>query len=208
MTAISRFVPSRPRSLVRSRTAAAMFGVALIGLGSATPLHAQSTEGPSLVVLVRHGEKAPEPAADPVLSAAGQERAKALLEAMSGSVPTAVIVSATTRTSSTAAPLAAKFGITPKTISLAGGTATHVQAVADAVRGSRGVVVVVGHSNTIPAIVKALGGPALPDLCDASYSTMFLLQPGQDGKPAQVVRAQYGVADPPAAATCGTMRSP
>ncbi|MES2522868.1 MAG: histidine phosphatase family protein [Gemmatimonadota bacterium] len=196
----------RPRA-PRSRTLAALAGAAVFAFSTPTVVRAQAAEGPSLVVLVRHGEKAPEPAADPVLSAAGQERAKALLEAMSGTQPTAVIVSATTRTASTAAPLAAKFGITPKTISLGGGTPTHVQAVADAVRASRGVVVVVGHSNTIPAIVKALGGPAMPDLCDASYATMFLLQPAKDGKPAQVVRAQYGLADPPAATACGTMQS-
>lgn len=205
-TAPSRVVLASARSRARSRVGAALLGAALFTLGAAAPLRAQA-DGPSLVVLVRHGEKAPEPAADPVLSAAGQERAQALLDAMAGTQPTAVIVSATTRTASTAAPLAAKFGITPRTISLGGGTAAHVQAVADAVRASRGVVVVVGHSNTIPAIVKALGGPALPDLCDASYATMFVMQPARDGKPAQVVRTAYGVADPPTASACGTMQS-
>jgi phosphohistidine phosphatase SixA len=167
-------------------------------------LRAQAT-GPSLVILVRHAEKAPEPAGDPPLSVGGAERAKALLEALGNSQPSSIIVSPTKRTAETAAPLAAKFGITPQVVPLTGGGPAHVAAVADAVRGRQGVVVVVGHSNTIPAIVKALGGPALPDLCDASYATMFVLQPAKDGKPATVVRAQYGAADPPGAATCAGM---
>jgi phosphohistidine phosphatase SixA len=198
---------SRPARLRKhTRTLATLFAVATVSVGVPASSRAQSTEGPSLVVLVRHGEKAPEPAADPNLSAAGQERARALLDAMMYGGPSAVIVTATRRTAETAAPLAAKFGITPQVISLTGGGAAHVNAVADAVRKSRGVVVVVGHSNTIPAIVKALGGPALPDLCDSSYATMFVLQPGKDGRPASVVRAQYGAADPATATGCPTMQ--
>ncbi len=131
----------------------------------------------------------------------------ALLEALSNMQPSAIIVSSTRRTAESAAPLAARYALTPQVISLTGGGAAHVAAVADAVRSKRGIVVVIGHSNTVPAIVKALGGPALPDLCDASYSTLFLLQPATDGKPAQLVRARYGAADPPNAASCATMPS-
>lgn len=196
------------RAPVRARTLATLLAVATLSAGVPASLHAQATEGPSLVVLVRHGEKAPEPAADPTLSAAGQERAKALLEALAHLQPSAIVVTATRRTAETAAPLAANFGITPQVMALAGGTANHVNAVADAVRKARGVVVVVGHSNTIPALVKALGGPSLPDLCDSSYATMFVLQPAKDGTPASVVRAGYGAADPPAATGCPAMMPP
>ena len=198
---------SRP-VLVRTRVFATLFAVATLSAGAPGAVRAQSAEGPSLVVLVRHAEKAAEPAADPDLSPAGQERAKALLDALQHVQPSSIIVSATRRTGQTAAPLASKFKAPTYIVSLAGGTATHVNAVADAVRKLRGVVVVVGHSNTVPAIVKALGGPALPDLCDSSYATMFLLQPGKDGKAASVVRAQYGAADPAAATGCPAMMPP
>lgn len=184
--------------------ALASFAASLFTFGAAPVAAAQST-GPSLVILVRHGEKVTEPAADPTLSAAGQERAKALVDALGATVPSAIITSATQRTNQTAAPLAAKHGLTPQVISLAGGGATHVNAVADAVRKARGVVVVVGHSNTVPAIVKALGGPALPDLCDASYATLFVLQPAAGGQPASLVRAQYGTADAAGASSCAAM---
>jgi hypothetical protein len=70
---------------------------------------------------------------------------------------------------------------------------------------AKGVVLVVGHSNTVPAIVNALGGPKLPELCDASYATIFLLTPAANGLPVQLVRASYGAPDAPAAANCAGM---
>jgi len=193
----------RARALSRRAFSLAAAGLAL-SFAAGAPLAAQSS-GPTLVVLVRHGEKAAEPAGDPPLSAAGQARAEALLDALAHNPPIAIFVSPTKRTHETAQFVAGKFGVKPTAISLAGGGAAHVAAVAAAVLKQRGVVLVVGHSNTIPAIVKALGGPALPDLCDASYATMFVLQPGTDGKPATLVRAHYGAADPALGAGCAPM---
>lgn len=173
---------------------------------AAPPAVAQPAAGPSLVVLVRHGEKAPVPGDDPPLSAAGQARARALDSALAHLSPSAIVVSTRRRTVETAAAVRARTGVTPTVVSLEGGGAAHVQAVARAVRAARGTVLVVGHSNTIPAVVTALGGPPLPDLCDASYATLFLVQPSAaaDGK-AVVVRAQYGAADPPGASACPGM---
>ena len=196
----------------RTRTIAALAAVATFSAGAPVALKAQAAGGPTVVVLVRHAEKATEPAGDPPLSASGTERAKALLEywvtTYKDAPPSAIIVSPTRRTAETAAPLAAKFGITPEAIPLTGGGAAHVDAVANAVRGKQGMVVVVGHSNTIPAIVTALGGPAMPDLCDSSYSNMFILHPAKDGKPAVVLASKYGAADPAVATGCPAMRPP
>ena len=160
--------------------------------------------GPSLVVLVRHAEKATAPASDPDLSAAGVDRARALADALVNLAPTAIIVTPTRRTAQTAEPLAKKYGVTPETVPLAGGQ-KHIDAVAEAVMKHEGVVVVVGHSNTIPAIIKALGGPEMPDLCDSEYNNVFVLKPGVDGKPAELIRAQYGAPDPPRAADCAAL---
>ena len=44
--------------------------------------------------------------------------------------------------------------------------------------------------------------PKLPDLCDASYATLFVLTPGAPGTVAQVIRGQYGAADGPLPASC------
>lgn len=149
---------------------------------------------PSLVVLVRHGEKATVGGSDPSLSDAGKARAQALADALAMTTPNAIIVTSLKRTAETAAVVASKTGVALTVITIGAG-ATHIADVATAVRKATGVVLVVGHSNTVPAIVTALGGPMLPDICDSSYATMFVLTPGADGKAAQVVLTQYGVAD-------------
>jgi broad specificity phosphatase PhoE len=165
------------------------------------PLAAQ----PSMVVLVRHGEKATVGGSDPSLSEAGVARAQALAGALTMLTPNAIVVSSLKRTGETAAVVVSKTGVVPTVIPIDGGGAAHVAAVAAAVRAARGIVLVVGHSNTVPAIVTALGGPSLPDLCDASYATLFVLTPGQAGAAAQVVRAQYGAPDGPLPVSCTGM---
>ena len=159
-------------------------------LGAAHAVSAQ--QGPSLVVLVRHAEKAAQPVADPALTEAGLARALALADAVAHAAPTAIIVTATKRTADTAIPSATKFGVTPQVISLVGGSTAHITAVADAVRKQSGVVLVIGHSNTIPAIIRALGGPTLLDICDSTYNLLFILLPARDGLPAMLVVGQYG----------------
>ncbi len=170
-------------------------------------MRAQATagDGPSLVVLVRHAEKVSATDPDPSLSVAGYARAKALVEALQDATPNAIVVTSRKRTAETAADVAVKFGITPVVVPLEGAMARHIGAVATAVRAQRGVVLVIGHSNTTPAIVKALGGPALPDICDASYATLYVLQPGRNGAPATLVTGQYGAPDPAGATTCAEM---
>ena len=161
----------------------------------------RAQDGPALVVLVRHAEKAAQPADDPSLTDAGRERAAALATAVAHAPPSAIIVSSRKRTAETGVPTATKFGITPTVVSLDGGGAAHVAAVADAVRKQRGIVLVIGHSNTIPAVIKALGGPALPDICDATYNLLFTLLPAKDGRAAQLIVSQYGVGSDTVVAT-------
>jgi broad specificity phosphatase PhoE len=179
----------------------------LIGVWVLSAIGAPVSAGaqPSLVVLVRHGEKQPTPVDDPSLSEAGVRRAAALDSALRDLVPSTIVVSTRKRTVETAAVVARRTGVTPTVITLDGGGASHVRAVAEAVQRARGVVLVVGHSNTVPAIVTALGGPKLPDLCDASYATLFLLTPARDGVAAQLVRAHYGLPDAMGADQCPGM---
>ena len=70
-----------------------------------------------------------------------------------------------------------------------------------AVRAGGQSVLVVGHSNTVPAIIAALGGPAMEELCDSDYSSLFTLAlvPGQ---PARLVHGHYGAPDPLSSADC------
>ena len=189
---------------IRRRRRAALWAVGSLVVGLAwVPVRASAQ--PSLVVLVRHGEKQSAPSDDPSLSEAGVRRAAALDSALRDLVPSTIVVSTRKRTVETAAVVARRTGVTPTVITLDGGGTSHVRAVAEAVQRARGVVLVVGHSNTVPAIVTALGGPKLPDLCDASYATLFLLTPARDGAPAQLVRAHYGLPDVIGADQCPGM---
>jgi broad specificity phosphatase PhoE len=92
--------------------------------------------------------------------------------------------------------------VEPLVIAAGSDTAAHVREIAATVRGQAagGLVVVVGHSNTIPAIIAALGGPTLRDLCDGEYSRLFTLVFPREGPP-RLIRSWYGAPD--AAEPCG-----
>jgi broad specificity phosphatase PhoE len=170
---------------------------------SATAPGAAAPEAPRVVVLVRHCEKAATPAADPPLSDAGARRAEALANALADARVDAIVTTRVRRTRDTARPLADKLGLTPIVVDAPDDIAAHVRDVAAVVRhqppGS--LVLVVGHSNTIPAIIQALGGPQLADLCDSSYARLFTLVLVPDG-PARLVQSTYGAPDPPPAPGC------
>jgi broad specificity phosphatase PhoE len=164
-------------------------------LGRAAEHRTGDTGMPALVVLVRHAEKADEPAGDPPLTKAGTERAKALEVALKDAGVTAIVTSEKARTRATAEPLARARGITPKAVGVVGERlASHVQAVLDEIRRHPGgVVLVVGHSDSVPALIEALGGPHLPVMNPDEYSRLFLLVPGPGG--ARLVQATYGAPD-------------
>jgi broad specificity phosphatase PhoE len=154
------------------------------------------------VILVRHAEKA-APSGDVALSAVGEARAQALADALRDAGVTAVVTTELKRTQQTAQPLAAARGLTPRVVATrSGATAAHAEAVAEVVRGQKGgVVLVVGHSNTVPAIVGALGGPRLPQICDAEYANLFVVTLGDS---ARLIRSKYGAPDPAGGPECGT----
>lgn len=172
----------------------------LLGV-AATP---QDTTRLPTVVVVRHAEKASETDRDPPLSALGMARAAALDSVLEHAKVVAIIVTPFRRTLETAMPVARRHMITPTVVPVAGGVAAHAYAVAQAARGHDGVVLVVGHSNTVLPIVRALGGPTLPDLCDASYAQLFTVSL-HGGGGSRMIRTQYGAADAPNASACPAM---
>jgi broad specificity phosphatase PhoE len=144
------------------------------------------------VVLVRHAEKA-DASADPVLSEAGKARALALADALADAGVGAIITTQFQRTRLTAAPLGERVGVTPAVVTAASGR-DHAEDVAAKVRelAESGTVVVVGHSNTVPAIVKALGGPDVGAIDDSSYDNLFVVTITEAGT--RVIRTRFGAA--------------
>ncbi len=171
--------------------------------GAATRSRAQAS-AVTTVIIVRHAEKAAEPKADPPLDSAGQARAQALAAALRDAGVTAIVTTQFERTKATARPLAERLGITPEVVTAGGGSVgEHAKAVAAAVmQHAGGVVLVVGHSNTVPDIVEALGAHRPADICDAEYDNLFVVRVPASG-PASVVHARYGTATPVAAGCRG-----
>jgi broad specificity phosphatase PhoE len=155
----------------------------------------------TVVLLVRHAEKAAQPGDDPPLTQDGRRRAEALAGVVKDAHPTAIITTQLRRTVETARPSAAAVGVTPEVVPISS-TTTQQNAVevAAAVRQRAGTtVLVVGHGNTVPLIITALGGPKLPDICESVYDKLFVLVLGKE---ARLVQSRYGEPGPPTTADC------
>jgi broad specificity phosphatase PhoE len=152
---------------------------------------------------VRHAEKAATPANDPPLTAKGEARARALATIARKDGVQAILTTQYLRTRETARPAAESLHITPEVVNAGG--ADHAREVARRIMQEHQgqVVLVVEHSNTIPAIVAALGAPEPPPICDNEYDGLYtvLIAPT---RATTVMKSRYG-ATSPVTAECGTM---
>jgi broad specificity phosphatase PhoE len=162
----------------------------LLFFAPSAPATEASAIGALQVVLVRHAEKSAEPADDPGLNEAGRQRALALAEALRHAGVRHIVVSSYARTQETAAPLAALLDIVPQVAAPGIDLDAHVRGVAALVHAADGPVLVVGHSNTVPAIILALGGPAVSPIGDDDYDRLYVFG-SRDSGPA-LVQARYG----------------
>lgn len=143
------------------------------------------------VILVRHGEKVTDPAVkDPALTAAGEARAKELARVLTGVKIDAIYVTPFNRTRQTAAPLAEAASL--KAIEIAAG-ADYPAAMAKTIRtGHAGqTIVVVGHSNTTPDVIRALGIADPPAIPDSEYDDIFVVTLA-DGSAPRLLALRYG----------------
>lgn len=152
-------------------------------LATVASLLAATTAAAQTVYVVRHAEKADQ-SSDPALSAAGEARAQALAAVMAEAHPSAIIVTPLQRTGQTAAPTAAFHSVTPEAVPLSGGVDGHVAALVARVRAqpADATVLVVGHSNTVPLIARALGYADAADMQECEYDRMTVLQLTPDGE--------------------------
>ena len=112
-------------------------------------------------------------AADPELSDAGRARAESLAVALKDARIVAIFSTEFKRTQATAAPLAKALGVQVTTIN-----SKEPAKLIEAVKAAGGNVLVVGHSNTVPAIVKDLGVAAPVTVGDAEYDNLFVVTLG------------------------------
>ncbi len=139
------------------------------------PMGAES----QMVIVVRHAERADGGAgtastmtggADPELSEAGKARAAKLAAMLGDAGIVAIYTTEFRRTKDTAAPLAAKTGVKAEAVSSRDASVLISKIKSHAA----GAVLVVGHSNTVPQIVKALGGSAVT-VEDDEYDSLFFV---------------------------------
>lgn len=131
-------------------------------------------------VLVRHAEKAADDPADPGLMPEGQRRADRLAFALDLEPVVAVYATRYRRTQATAAPVARGHGLAVTTYDASEPPADFARRL----RASHaaGTVLVVGHSNTVPAIAQALCGCAIDPMAESEYGRRITLRVQPDGR--------------------------
>lgn len=140
-----------------------------------------------LVFVVRHAEAgATDGGADPELTAAGRERAAALADLLGHAGVTRLYSTEFRRARETLAPLAERLGLE---VTVVPGSATdeQIRRLAELPPGS--IAVVAGHSNTVPALVRGLGGAVTGthdgewgEMIDSdSYDRLFVVALGPSG---------------------------
>jgi broad specificity phosphatase PhoE len=133
-------------------------------------LLAPAVDAAPVVFIVRHAEKATIGGNDPDLSDAGQRRAEALARVLKDSQITSVFVTEFKRTQQTAAPTAKATHLSPIVV-----PTTNVPGLVAKLRGLNGNALVVGHGNTIPDLMKALGITSPISIPDDDYTEIFVV---------------------------------
>jgi len=128
---------------------------------------------PPVIFLVRHAERAATSGhvpSDTGLSETGRKRAEALARVLQDAQITAVYTTEYKRTRETAAPVAQSLGIQPEII-----PGDDLRGVIAKLKAISGNVLVVGHSNTLPQIISALGISSRVTVAESDYDNLFLV---------------------------------
>jgi broad specificity phosphatase PhoE len=136
-----------------------------------------------VVVIVRHAEKAANGGKDPDLSLAGRARADALARILKDSDISAIFTSEFKRTQETAAPTVTSVHVAPIVVA-----AKDTAALVTKLHQLNGNALVVGHGDTIPNIIKALGIKSPISIPDEDYSELLIVT--LSDKP-QLLRLHY-----------------
>mgnify|MGYP001332651032 FL=1 len=165
----------------RARILVAAVACAALVAGCAQRVRAQSAaaDAPRVFVLVRHAEKAADSPDDPSLSDAGRARAQRLARSLEGAPVVAVYATGYRRTQQTAGPTAAAHALAITTYDARRPAAAFAAELHAAQR--HGTVLVVGHSNTVPAIAAALCACVVAPMREDEYDRRIEIRIAADG---------------------------
>lgn len=127
------------------------------------------TEPCGMVFLVRHAEAEAE-GDDPPLTAAGRARAEALARVLGDAGVERVLSTDFRRTRETAAPIAAALGLEVEIYD-----PRDLPGLVEALDDRRGRVLIVGHSNTTPEVVRLLGGDPGPPVDHHEHDRLYVV---------------------------------
>ena len=146
-------------------------------------LLAAAANAAPVIFIVRHAEKATTGGNDPALSPQGKKRAEALANILKDSQITAVFATEFKRTQKTAAPTAKAAHVSPTVIPV-----NDIGVLVEKLRALNGNALVVGHTNTIPDLVKALGIATPVSIPEDDYAEIFVVLLGDAP---QLLRLHY-----------------
>jgi broad specificity phosphatase PhoE len=145
--------------------------------GPTAPVAPGSLDPGGVVFLVRHAERADAgmaaakmAGADPELSDVGKARATALAALLKDAKIAAIFTTEYKRTRDTAQPLATATGIAAAAVD-----SKDAAGLIARVKASAGNVLVVGHSNTVPDVIKALGVTEPVAIADDQFDNLFVV---------------------------------
>ena len=161
-----------------------------IAIGLAWFFESQAT---TTVIFVRHAEKAAEPADNPGLSPAGQRRVAELTRQLKDADVIqgidAVYSTPFRRTEETARPIAEALGLPVNTYDPAD-TEAIMEKIVKEHKGK--IILVVGHSNTLPALMGNMGASKrVPPIAEEEYDNIYIVSIPWFGK-TKTIRLRYG----------------
>ena len=146
----------------------------------------------TIAMLIRHADRdlpsAGTPAfPGPSLNAKGMARAQELVHVLSTAGIRAIYTSRFTRSKMTAKPFAASHPELPLVrLDMAQELRDHILT-----HHAGQTVLVVGHADTVPELIRLLGGPSLPDIDDCEFDNLFVLIK-HSATAAMVSKLKYG----------------
>jgi len=151
------------------------FAMLLVACATRPPRDVEPLE----VVIVRHAEKLADAGNDPPLSDAGRVRAQYLAGLLRDAPLVAVYSTDTQRTRQTAKPSADAHGLAVTIYDARASPAGFVARLKEMHPG--GTVLVVGHSNTAPAIAAALCRCSVTPMAETEFDRVMRVRFAADG---------------------------
>jgi broad specificity phosphatase PhoE len=155
--------------------------------GGAADVKPAGQPGSKTIIVVRHAEAdGSQHGGDPVLSPDGRARALELARTLADTQLRTVYVTHFQRNRQTVAPLPRRAGEKPTVIDNVADTLTALRA-----EPLGATALVVGHSNTVPDLIRGLTGQALPADEPIIFDRMWIVTVPRDGA-ASLLRLHYG----------------